>query len=98
MGAIVMFLLLATVAPFLFLQSRKPAFAVVQSILLIGMWLYFFQVMMYSDPGVFSATWSMFYLGLIGAHVAWVMFIVSTVKSSPAYQDSLNKEKETLLS
>ncbi|MGR9050490.1 hypothetical protein ACQ4XT_17805 [Halobacillus faecis] len=98
MGAIVMFLILATVAPFLFLQAKKMAFAVAQSILLIGMWLYFFQVTMYSDPGVLSITWSMFYLGLIGAHVAWVMFIVATVKSSPGYKESLTKEKETLLS
>ena len=98
MGAIVMFLLLATVAPFLFLITRKTAFAVAQSILLIGMWLYFFQVTMYTDPGAFSITWSMFYLGLIGAHVAWVMFIVATVKTRPAYKESLAKEKETLLS
>lgn len=98
MGAIVMFLLLATVAPFLFLITRKTAFAVAQSILLIGMWLYFFQVTMYTDPGAFSITWSMFYLGLIGAHVAWVMFIVATVKTSPTYKENLSKEKETLLS
>ncbi|SFJ87674.1 hypothetical protein SAMN04487936_10537 [Halobacillus dabanensis] len=98
MGMIVMFLLLATVAPFLFLITKKTSLAVVQSILLIGMWLYFFQVTIYTNPGAFSITWSMFYLGLIGAHVAWVMFIMATVKASPAYQESLNKEKETLLS
>ncbi|WP_246364123.1 hypothetical protein [Halobacillus locisalis] len=94
---IVVFLLLATVAPFLFIITKKTALAVVQSILLIGMWLYFFQVTMYTDPGAFSITWSMFYLSLIGAHVAWVMFIIATVEASPAYQESLDKEKETLL-
>ncbi|QSS98761.1 MULTISPECIES: hypothetical protein [Pontibacillus] len=93
MGATVMFLLLATIAPFLFLQTKKMAFAVAQSVLLIGMWLYFFQVTMYTDPGLFSITGAMFYLGLIGAHVAWVMFMVATVKSSPGYKESLTKDQ-----
>lgn len=93
MGATVMFLLLATIAPFLFLQTKKMAFAVAQSILLIGMWLYFFQVTMYTDPGPFSITGAMFYLGLIGAHIAWVMFMVATVKSSSELKEKLTKEQ-----
>lgn len=98
MGMIVMFLLLATVAPFLFIITKKTALAVIQSVLLIGMWLYYFQVTMYTDPGAFSITWAMFYLGLIGAHVAWVVFIIDTVKANPTYKESLDKAKETLLS
>lgn len=96
MGVFVTFMLLATVTPYLFLRLRKPAFAIVQSALLVGMWIYFFQVLLFTEPAAFSATWSMFYLSLVGAHVAWVMFIIVSIKDTPSYQESLKKEKETL--
>ncbi|MGP4062410.1 hypothetical protein [Halobacillus litoralis] len=97
MGVTFMFLLLATVTPFLLLQLKKPAFAVVQSIFLVGMWLYCFQILLFTAPAAFSATWTMFYAGLIGAQVAWIMFIIATVKASPSFQESLEEKKETLL-
>ncbi|WP_226577771.1 hypothetical protein [Halobacillus litoralis] len=96
MGVIVMFLLLSTITPFLFLLLKKPAFAIVQSILLVGMWVYYFQVILYTAPAAFTVTWSMFYIGLVGSQIAWILFIIATVEQSPAYQASLTKEKDTL--
>ncbi|MBN8233956.1 hypothetical protein JF544_01810 [Halobacillus kuroshimensis] len=96
MGVLVMFLLLSTVTPFLFLQLKKPALAVAQSVLLVGMWVYYFQIILYTAPAAFSVTWSMFYAGLIGSQIAWILFIIATVEQSPGYQANLAKEKDTL--
>lgn len=80
MGIAVMFLLLATLTPFLFIHLKKKVLAVVQSVLLVGMWLYFLEIMFQTAPAAFSLTWSAFYLSLIIAEVAWVMFIIHMVK------------------
>lgn len=80
MGIIVMFMLLATLTPFLFIQSNKKKLAVVQTVMLVGMWLYYFEAQFQVAPAAFSITWSMFYLSLILAEVAWVMFIIRMVK------------------
>ncbi|AIF42476.1 hypothetical protein [Virgibacillus sp. SK37] len=84
MGVTAMFLLLATITPFLLIQLKRPVFAVVQSVLLVGMWLYSFQIMFFTAPGAFSISWMMFYGSLIGAHVAWIMFIIALVEEKPA--------------
>ncbi|ASK63839.1 hypothetical protein CFK37_17575 [Virgibacillus phasianinus] len=81
MGIIVMFMLLATLTPFLFLHSKKKVMAIVQSVLLVGMWLYYIQAQFFIAPGTFSVTWIMFYASLVLAEVAWVMFIIATVKT-----------------
>ncbi|TGB04853.1 hypothetical protein [Halobacillus salinus] len=91
MGIMLMFMLLSTVAPFLFLQLKKPSFAVAQTVLLVGMWVYYFQVLFYTTPAAFSPTWGMFYLGLVGAEVAWVMFIIAMVKESPGFKETLKE-------
>ncbi|WP_079528871.1 MULTISPECIES: hypothetical protein [Halobacillus] len=76
MGIVLMFLLIATVAPFVFIHLKRTKLAITQTILLVGMWVYFFETMFISAPSAFSITWSMFYLSLIVAEVAWVMFII----------------------
>lgn len=91
MGVAVLFLLLATVTPFLFIQMKKPVFAAVQSVLLVGMWVYFFQVLYFTTPAAFSMTWSSYYLSLIVAEVAWVMFIIAMVKANPKLQETMEK-------
>lgn len=80
MGIAVMFMLLATLTPFLFIHLRRKVLAVVQTVLLVGMWVYFIGAMFQTAPAAFSITWSMFYLSLILAEVAWVMFIIHMVK------------------
>ncbi|RWZ60611.1 hypothetical protein EQV77_04765 [Halobacillus fulvus] len=91
------FLLFATITPVMLLQLKKPVFAVVQTILLIGMWLYCFQMVLYTPPAAFSISWTMFYASLIGAHVAWLLFVMAIIKESPGFQESLKEQKETLL-
>lgn len=91
MGIILMFMLLSTVTPFLFLKLKKPAFAIAQTVLLVGMWVYYFQVLFYTTPIALSPTWAMFYLGLVGAEVAWVMFIISEVKQSSGFKETLKE-------
>ncbi|ASN06125.1 hypothetical protein [Virgibacillus necropolis] len=81
MGIIVMFMLLATLTPFLFIQSNKKTLAVLQTVMLVGMWLYYIEAQFQTAPAAFSITWSMFYLSLILAEVGWVMFIIRMVKS-----------------
>lgn len=80
MGISMMFILLATLAPFLFVYLKRKTLAVVQSLLLIGTWIYFIAAMFQTAPAVFSITWSMFYLSLLLAEVAWVMFIIHEVE------------------
>ncbi|GGJ88525.1 hypothetical protein GCM10007063_08820 [Lentibacillus kapialis] len=93
MGIILMFMLLSTVTPFIFLQLHKKIFAGVQSVLILGMWLYFIQVMFVAVPTVFSITWLMFYASLILAEVAWVMFIIDAVKTADQYRKGYHKRE-----
>lgn len=86
MGIALMFMLLATITPYLFIRLKKRIFAIVQSVMLVGMWLYFLEVMFQSAPAAFSITWSMFYLSLILAEVAWVMFIIHMVKRPVSFK------------
>ncbi|MBY7144626.1 hypothetical protein KFZ56_16520 [Virgibacillus sp. NKC19-3] len=80
MGVTLMFMMLATLTPFLFLRLNKKLYAAIQSVLLIGMWFYFFVAMFQTAPAPFSISWIMFYLSLIVAEVAWIMFIIDEVK------------------
>lgn len=88
MGIILMFMLLASITPFLFLQLKKTVLALVQTILLVGMWLYFFEAVFQTAPAAFSISWLMFYASLFAAEVAWVMFIIRLVKTSGVAQES----------
>ncbi|MEW9677946.1 hypothetical protein ABRT01_17635 [Lentibacillus sp. L22] len=82
MGIIVMFMVLATLTPFLFIHLNKKILAVVQTVMIIGMWLYYFEALFHTAPPAFSIMWIMFYLSMILAEVAWVMFIIRVVKTS----------------
>lgn len=86
MGISVMFMLLATLTPFLFIHMKKKILAVVQAVLLVGMWIYFLELMFQTAPAAFSIVWSMFYLSMIIAEVAWVMFIIHMVKLPSVYK------------
>lgn len=74
MGITLMFMVLATVAPFLFIRLEKKILAVVQSVMLVGMWVYFFEAVFHTAPHAFSTIWIMFYASMIIAEVAWIMF------------------------
>ncbi|MFC2946850.1 hypothetical protein [Virgibacillus sediminis] len=76
MGITVMFMILGTVTPFIFLHVRRILLAVIQSILLVGMWFYFIRVMFIQAPAFFSITWIMFYASLLLSAVGWVLFII----------------------
>ncbi|WP_181350836.1 hypothetical protein [Thalassobacillus sp. CUG 92003] len=90
MGMVLLFLILGTASPFLFLEMKKTYWAVGHTILLIGMWMYFFETMFVSAPTAFSILWIMFYASLVVSHVAWVMFTLYTVKEHQAYQKSFS--------
>lgn len=83
MGVALMFMILASVAPYLFYQLNKKWLAGVQTILVVGMWLYAINTHLLGiNPGMFSITWSSFYLSFLLAEVAWIMFIIREVKAS----------------
>ncbi|SFE90031.1 hypothetical protein [Alteribacillus iranensis] len=88
MGVTLIFMLLATLTPFLFVQMKKQGFAIAHTVLLIGMWIYFFESVFHTAPALFSVTAIMFYLSLIAAEVGWVMFILRLVKPQGKYQKS----------
>ncbi|HLR63227.1 MAG TPA: hypothetical protein VK097_12415 [Lentibacillus sp.] len=92
MGITLMFMVLGTVTPFIFLYLKKKSLAIVQTVLLIGMWLYFIQVMFIAVPAVFSITWMMFYASLIMSAVGWILFIIDMVNTSEKYRGLTNKE------
>ncbi|WP_010529757.1 hypothetical protein [Lentibacillus jeotgali] len=93
MGITLMFMLLSTVTPFIFFRLEKKIFAGVQSVLILGMWVYFIQVMFVAVPAIFSITWLMFYGSLILAEVAWIMLIIDAVKIADKYRKSYLKKE-----
>ncbi|HET7578713.1 MAG TPA: hypothetical protein VFK33_05465 [Bacillales bacterium] len=79
MDMAIIFMIVATIAPFLTLHMRKYWFAGVQVILLIGMWIYFIQSF-HALPANFSVLWFAFYLSLVVSEVSYVMFAVYLAK------------------
>ncbi|QKY68390.1 hypothetical protein [Lentibacillus sp. CBA3610] len=93
MGVTLMFMVLGTATPFIFLYLNKKTLAIVQSILLAGMWVYFIQVMFLAVvPAVFSITWIMFYTSMMLSAVGWVMFIIDMINTSEKYGGLTIKE------
>lgn len=80
MGIIVMFMVLATLTPFLFIHLNKKILAVVQTVMLIGMWVYCFEAFFHTAPHAFSIMWIMFYASMVLAEFAWVKFIIQVIK------------------
>ncbi|GAA0614171.1 hypothetical protein GCM10009001_34310 [Virgibacillus siamensis] len=93
MGIILMFVVLATLTPFLFIHLNKKIPAALQAILVIGMWFYYLEAAFFVAPGAFSLTWSMFYASLILAEVAWIMFIIRMVKFSMTKAKTYREQK-----
>lgn len=89
MGITLMLMILGTVTPFIFLYLKKKPLAILQSVLLVGMWFYFIQVMFMTVPGAFSLTWLMFYASLLVSAAGWVLFIIAMVNSSETYQKEI---------
>ncbi|WP_240377514.1 hypothetical protein [Bacillus piscicola] len=88
MGVTLVFMLLATLTPFLFIQMKKRAFAVVHTVLLIGMWMYFIETMFNAAPPLFSLLTVTFYLSLLAAEIGWVMFVIRLVRPAAGFQKS----------
>ncbi|MCA1009849.1 hypothetical protein [Halobacillus halophilus] len=86
MDIVMIFLLLSTLTPFLFLKVRRLSLAVIQSLMLVGMWIYYFQAAFSVAPATFSLLWIIFYGGLLLSQVGWIMFIVYIVSSHGKYQ------------
>jgi len=86
MDIVMIFLLLSTLTPFLFLKVRRLSLAVIQSLMLVGMWVYYFQAAFSVAPATFSPLWIIFYAGLLLSQVGWIMFIVYVVSSHGKYQ------------
>ncbi|WLD93274.1 hypothetical protein [Alkalihalobacillus sp. AL-G] len=88
MSIILMFMLTATVTPFVFMHLKKTVLAILQTVLLVGMWLYFFQAAFGVAPAVLSVLWIMFYAGLTVSFVAWVMMIIHMVETPAEHNRS----------
>ncbi|WP_257347572.1 hypothetical protein [Pseudalkalibacillus decolorationis] len=88
MSIILMFMLTATVTPFVFMHLKKTGFALVQTVLLVGMWLYFFQAVFSVAPAPLTLLWSTFYVGLVVSFVAWIMMIIHMVESPSEHKKS----------
>ena len=81
MDMAIIFMIVATIAPFLYIHMRKYILAAVQGILLIGMWIYFAQSLNPNTvPANFSIQWFAFYLCLVISEIAYVMFAVYLAK------------------
>lgn len=93
MGIIVMFMVLATLTPFLFIRLNKKIPAALQAILVIGMWFYYLEAAFNVAPGSFSMLWIMFYGSLLLAEVAWVMFLIQVVKFSMTKAKTYREQK-----
>lgn len=82
MTIVLMFMLAATATPFIFIHLQKTTLSIAQTVLLVGMWLYFFEAVFNVAPAPFSLLWSLFYVSLIVSESAWVMLIIDMVKST----------------
>ncbi|WP_173918334.1 hypothetical protein [Halobacillus sp. Marseille-Q1614] len=89
MGITFMFMLLATITPFLFIQMNKLSLAIVQTIMLVGMWLYFLEATFNIAPGAFSYLWVFYYASLIVAEVAYIMFVIYMVKTPAPFSKAV---------
>jgi predicted membrane channel-forming protein YqfA (hemolysin III family) len=76
MSVAVIFLIVASIAPFVFFHLKKTVLGVLQIVLLIGMWLYFFEVVRGGSPSVFSVLWLTFYGSLVISEIALVMLAI----------------------
>ncbi|MCP3033470.1 hypothetical protein LF817_19280 [Halobacillus sp. A1] len=81
MDIVMVFLLLSTVTPFLFIKLKKLPLAILQSVLLVGMWMYYFQAVFNVAPPTLSPLWLIFYAGLFVSQIGWIMFIIYVVKT-----------------
>lgn len=88
MSIILMFMLTATATPFVFMHLKKLPLALIQTVLLVGMWLYFFQAAFGAAPASFTILWGMFYAGLTLSFVGWVMMIIHMVDSPAEHNRS----------
>ncbi|MFB4167214.1 hypothetical protein [Virgibacillus sp. JSM 102003] len=93
MGIIVMFMLLATITPFLFIRLNKIIPAILQGILVIGMWFYYIEAAFNVAPGAFSFLWIVFYGSLLLAEVAWVMFIIKSINFAMVQAKTYREQK-----
>ncbi|MCP3027236.1 hypothetical protein [Halobacillus sp. A5] len=84
MDVVMIFLMLSTLTPFLFIKLKKMPLAIVQSVLLVGMWMYYFQAVFNTAPATFSPLWIIFYAGLFVSQIAWIMFIIYVVSTQEA--------------
>ncbi|WP_085522552.1 hypothetical protein [Tuberibacillus sp. Marseille-P3662] len=81
MPIVLMFMLATTITPFIFIHLKKTTLAIVQTALLVGMWLYFFEAMFDIAPAPFSFLWFLFYGSLVISEAGWIMLIIDIVKS-----------------
>lgn len=93
MDMAIIFMVVASIAPFLTIHIRKFWLAGIQVLLLIGMWTYFIQS--FNSPsgwGGFSVLWLSFYASLVVSEIAYVMFAVYLAKKIQAELKSRQSE------
>ncbi|HET7628170.1 MAG TPA: hypothetical protein VFK44_07255 [Bacillales bacterium] len=77
MDMAIIFMLVASAAPFVFIHLKKYVFAAAQVLLLIGMWMYFFAGLNPETlPAPFSVLWFSFYGSLVLSEIGYVMFVI----------------------
>ncbi|HET7658483.1 MAG TPA: hypothetical protein VFK37_09340 [Bacillales bacterium] len=99
MDMAIIFMIVASIAPFLYLHMKKYVFAGVQIILLIGMWIYFVQAINPATvPANFSILWFAFYFCLVISEIAYIMFAIYLAKKiqQELREKAKNPRKETL--
>lgn len=96
MDMAIIFMIVASVAPFLSIHIRKYWFAGIQILLLIGMWIYFIESLgSTAVPGNFSILWFSFYASLVVSEIAYVMFAIYVVKKIQEEIKSIKAKSES---
>lgn len=97
MDLVIIFMIIACGAPFLFLRLRRFWLAGIQTLLLIGMWAYFILSLNPDTvPVAFSVLWFAFYAGLVLSEIAYVLFAVNLARRKRNEPKEEHKSKDPL--
>lgn len=76
MSFVIIFMLTVTVTPIVLLYLKKPVLSFLQSILVVGAWIYVFEMVFHQAPAVFSLLWVLFHLALVFSIISWILLII----------------------
>lgn len=88
MDFVIIFMLMATAAPFLFFYFRKKWLGGLQIIFLVGMWGYFFTTFTAHVAGTFSLFWMAFWASMIVSEIAYIMLVIHIINELKHMKES----------